>query len=204
MVFEEEVQISFSEAVKASGGVVEGDGDDNGGDGEAVDGDDPLSSFLDETSEMGEDNVSDSKKRKLHHKSGDGENKNNDAPQQQQQQQQQQPKKKKQKKKDFKSSNSKKWVYCTGFPPDVTALELATHFSKCGVLTLDPITQEPKIKIYKDKSGTVKGDGSICFAREESVPMCIDLLDGVALRAGDETTILTVKEAEFKQVSFAR
>ena len=103
-------------------------------------------------------------------------------------------------KKNFTSSNSKKWIYLTGLPPDVTPQELVDHFKKCGVFTIDPLTLQPKIKIYRDKTtDEIKGDGTINFAREESVALAIALLDEVNLRPQDDATKLRVMTAEFTQ-----
>ena len=36
-----------------------------------------------------------------------------------------------------------------GLPSDVTTEEVREHFTKCGIIATDPITQQPKIKLYK-------------------------------------------------------
>jgi len=213
MVFEEDVQVSFADAVVASGGDFDDDGGeedkDQNEDNDAKD-ETALSGFLEETKGMGEEEkISNSKKRRLHHGSDrtpdeEGETKTKTETPGGMAPSSATPKpaaQKKQKKKDFRSANSKKWVYVTGFPDDVTFDEISAHFSRCGVLTLDPITQRAKIKIYRDENGNIKGDGSICFAKQESVQLCIDLLDGAELRPGDpkQPSKLTIKEAEFKQ-----
>lgn len=36
-----------------------------------------------------------------------------------------------------------------GLPMDITMEELREHFNKCGIIATDPLTQQPKVKIYK-------------------------------------------------------
>lgn len=36
-----------------------------------------------------------------------------------------------------------------GLPMDITIEEVREHFNKCGIIATDPLTQQPKIKIYK-------------------------------------------------------
>ena len=36
-----------------------------------------------------------------------------------------------------------------GLPLDVTMEEIKEHFGKCGIIATDPLTQQPKIKLYK-------------------------------------------------------
>ena len=49
------------------------------------------------------------------------------------------------------------WVYVEGLPTgDGSSVEqlkdeLATHFSKCGVLAVDATSQQPRVKVYFDK-----------------------------------------------------
>lgn len=40
--------------------------------------------------------------------------------------------------------------------------------SKCGIIMRDPQTEEPKIKLYKDKEGNLKGDGLCCYLKVSS------------------------------------
>jgi len=105
-------------------------------------------------------------------------------------------------------------VYVQGLPSDVTSAELAEHFSKCGVLALDPATQNPWVKVYYHpldetdtdmdmemaggEEGTVrggKGDASVCYANADSVPLALQVLDGGRLRANSEP--ISVTKAEF-------
>ncbi|GAA5805590.1 hypothetical protein HPULCUR_011110 [Helicostylum pulchrum] len=90
-------------------------------------------------------------------------------------------------------------VYVTGIPPDVTVEEMKTTFSKCGVIMEDLETGEPKIKIYRDENGYSKGDALVCYFKEESVPLAIDLLDEAELRPGQASTKMHVQKAVFKE-----
>ncbi|KAG1609010.1 hypothetical protein G6F46_011120 [Rhizopus delemar] len=90
-------------------------------------------------------------------------------------------------------------VYITDLPQDVTADELKTTFSKCGVIMEDLETGEPKIKIYKDENNVPKGDALVSYFKEESVPLAIELLDEAELRPGKSATKMTVSKAVFKE-----
>ena len=103
----------------------------------------------------------------------------------------------------FSARNARNWIYLTGLPPDVTATELESHFSKVGLLDLDPLTQRPKIKIYRDDDKEdCKGDGSLCFARPESVDLAIQVLDEAPLRPSVDPSQqfpLRIERAKFEQ-----
>ncbi|XP_053129739.1 HIV Tat-specific factor 1 [Hemicordylus capensis] len=73
-------------------------------------------------------------------------------------------------------------VYVTGLPPDITKDEFVQVMSKCGIVMRDPITEEPKIKLYKDKEGNLKGDGLCCYLKRESVELALKLLDENEIR----------------------
>ena len=93
-----------------------------------------------------------------------------------------QPKKKKRKKKaGWDAKTTKCWIYVTGLPPDATAEELAEHFGKCGAIARD-LENAPKIKLYKDDAGALKGDASLCYANASSVDVACSILDGGSLR----------------------
>ncbi len=53
----------------------------------------------------------------------------------------------------------------SGLPPDISAEEFAELMSKCGIVMRDPITEEYKVKLYKDKEGNLKGDGLCCYLK---------------------------------------
>lgn len=57
------------------------------------------------------------------------------------------------------------FIHFAGLPPDVTKDEFIQVMSKCGIIMLDPQTDEPKIKLYKDKEGNLKGDGLCCYLK---------------------------------------
>ena len=119
-----------------------------------------------------------------------------------------QPRKKKRAK--FSSKKARCWVYVTGLPTDCTVDEVAAVFSKAGILDLDE-SQQPKVKLYRHKggaaAGTLKGDASVCYARPESVPLAVTLLDDVPFRdehqPGGSTTApqtrMKVQSAKFEQ-----
>jgi len=87
----------------------------------------------------------------------------------------------------------------TGIPLDATVDEVNEVFSKCGVIMEDVSTGEPKIKLYKDENGALKGDALVVFFKEESVPLAINLLDDAEFRLGDASTKIHVQQAEFKE-----
>ena len=92
------------------------------------------------------------------------------------------PKKKKRKKKQgWDAKTTKCWIYVTGLPPDATADELAEHFGKCGAIARD-LENAPKIKLYRDDAGALKGDASLCYANASSVDVACSILDGGSLR----------------------
>lgn len=37
--------------------------------------------------------------------------------------------------------------------------------SKCGIVMRDPMTEEYKVKLYKDREGNLKGDGLCCYLK---------------------------------------
>ncbi|OQR83166.1 hypothetical protein ACHHYP_15015 [Achlya hypogyna] len=109
------------------------------------------------------------------------------------------PKKKKKagKKKKWTASKQKTWIYVNGLPLDATVQEVHDHFAKCGVIQKDLETDEPKIKLYRNKeTGALNGDAAVCFMKEPSVELAIQLLDKVDLRP---KWPLDVKVAEFAQ-----
>ena len=111
-------------------------------------------------------------------------------------------KKRKRNKPKFSAKNARNWVYVTGLPQDTNEDEVATYFSKVGILDLDPETQKPKVKLYRmktgdgNKPGLLKGDASVCYARPESVELALQILDDNLYRDG---ATLTVQRAKFEQ-----
>lgn len=50
--------------------------------------------------------------------------------------------------------------------------------SKCGVVQPDARTNQPKLKLYTDEEGHLKGDGRCCYikkVRSHSVPLSLFL-----------------------------
>jgi HIV Tat-specific factor 1 len=93
-------------------------------------------------------------------------------------------------------------VYVTGLPPDATVKEIEETFTrKAGIIGEDPKTGEPRIKLYKDEEGNLKGDALIIFFKPQSVDLAITLLDDTPLRpdapAGEQYTI-QVQASELK------
>lgn len=56
-------------------------------------------------------------------------------------------------------------VFSTGLPPDISTEEFVELMSKCGIVMRDPMTEEYKVKLYKDKEGNLKGDGLCCYLK---------------------------------------
>ncbi|XP_022536803.1 HIV Tat-specific factor 1 isoform X1 [Astyanax mexicanus] len=73
-------------------------------------------------------------------------------------------------------------VYVSGLPPDITPDEFVEVMSKCGIIMRDPITEEYKVKLYKDSDGNQKGDGLCCYLKKESVALAERLLDEMEIR----------------------
>jgi RNA-binding proteins (RRM domain) len=98
------------------------------------------------------------------------------------------------KKPKFRAKNAKCWIYVTNLPLDTTEEEVAEFFKKVGVLELNPETQKPRVKLYREKNGSssgggggrLKGDASICYARPESVDLALNILDDAPFRTVDE------------------
>jgi RNA recognition motif-containing protein len=122
-------------------------------------------------------------------------------------------KKRKRNKAKFAARNAKCWVYISGLPSDTTYDEVQQVFAKAGIFDLDPETQKPKIKLYTTKKEKgehegskdnlkerycLKGDASICYARPESVDLCIQLFHEAMFRP-TSLVPMTVERAKFEQ-----
>lgn len=97
-----------------------------------------------------------------------------------------------------KRAKAHNWIYISGLPPDVSEEEVVQHFTKVGVLAINPATQTPKFKLYRDEQGVPKGDASLCYLRSESVDMALDVLHEGCLRPD---CVLTVTRADFSASS---
>ncbi|KAK5609996.1 HIV Tat-specific factor 1 [Crenichthys baileyi] len=73
-------------------------------------------------------------------------------------------------------------VYVSGLPLDISPDEFVELMSKCGIVMRDPITEEYKVKLYKDKDGNLKGDGLCCYLKKESVALAARLIDESEVR----------------------
>lgn len=73
-------------------------------------------------------------------------------------------------------------VYVSGLPPDIGTDEFVELMSKCGIVMRDPITEEYKVKLYKDREGNLKGDGLCCYLKKESVELAARLIDETEVR----------------------
>lgn len=106
-------------------------------------------------------------------------------------------KKRKNKKAKFSKRNARQWIYVSGLPTssDVSIQDLVKFFSKAGMLDIDPENMKPKVKVYRNTDGTLKGDASICYARAESVELALQILDE---SPWDDHHIVKVERAKFE------
>ncbi|KAI6190000.1 HIV TAT specific factor 1 [Aphelenchoides bicaudatus] len=86
-------------------------------------------------------------------------------------------------------------VYVSGLPKTITEEEYIELMSKYGVIMNDPRTNKPKVRLYKDNAGNLKGDGICCYVKVESVYLALQLLD--EMRYDPEHTI-HVERAHFE------
>jgi len=68
-------------------------------------------------------------------------------------------------------------------------------FKKGGIFKEDPETGLPKIKIYTGPNGKPKGDALVCYLKEESVPLAMELLDGAFIKPNYKVTL---QKAQFQ------
>jgi HIV Tat-specific factor 1 len=81
-------------------------------------------------------------------------------------------------------------VYITGLPDDVTIDELNQHFSKVGIIMDDMFSGGPRIKLYEDEEGKLKGDALVVYLCEPSVQLAREILDESQLRPGIVVRVL--------------
>ncbi|EPY50160.1 U2 snRNP-associated protein Uap2 [Schizosaccharomyces cryophilus OY26] len=77
-----------------------------------------------------------------------------------------------------------KAIYVSGLPKDVTISEVNEVFSKCGIIAENVDTGTPRIKLYTNDDGTLKGDALIVFFRSESIELAEQLFDDTEFRFG--------------------
>lgn len=90
-------------------------------------------------------------------------------------------------------------VYVSHLPADVSVAEVHDVFAKCGVIMtslLDGCGETPRIKLYEEADGQLKGDALVTYLAPESVALALHLLDGSFFRPGD-TQPISVQEAVF-------
>lgn len=87
-------------------------------------------------------------------------------------------------------------IYVSGLPDDITIDELIPHFSKCGIIMDEILTGKPRVKLYTDEEGNLKGDALIVYLREESVNLALNILDESEIRP---SVRIKVQEASFNK-----
>ena len=87
-------------------------------------------------------------------------------------------------------------IYVSGLPDDITIDELIPHFTKCGIIMDEILTGKPRVKLYSDEEGNLKGDALIVYLREESVSLALRILDESEIRLGVR---IKVQEASFNK-----
>lgn len=90
-------------------------------------------------------------------------------------------------------------IYITNLPRDATAEEVREVFSRCGVISEEIDTGKPRIKLYTNPDGTLKGDALVTYFRPESVSLAIQMLDDTDFRFGVPASEgkMRVSEADF-------
>ena len=72
-------------------------------------------------------------------------------------------------------------------------------FEKYGIIMEDGATGEPRIRLYRNEQGALKGDALVSYFKPESVELCCNLLDDSDFRLGQPGTRIRVQEAVFKE-----
>lgn len=79
---------------------------------------------------------------------------------------------------DEKNTN----VYVSGLPEDTTMEEFKELMNKCGIIQEEEESGKPKLKLYKDSEGNLKGDGLCTYLKRESVDLAMQILDDYDFR----------------------
>ncbi|CAO1368194.1 unnamed protein product [Diamesa serratosioi] len=84
-------------------------------------------------------------------------------------------------------------VYVSNLPLDITDEEFSELMAKCGMVMKDA-KGLLKLKLYREKSGELKGDGLCHYIKIESVELALNVLDGSDVRGKK----ISVQRAEFQ------
>lgn len=94
-------------------------------------------------------------------------------------------------------------IYVTNLPTDVDVQEIKDVFGRCGVIAEEMDDNKPRIKLYTNDDGSLKGDALIVFHRPESVNLAIELLDDSDFRLGQSQPggrmMVQVAESSYKR-----
>ena len=77
-------------------------------------------------------------------------------------------------------------MYVSNLPPETTEESFLELMSKCGMVDVDVRTNNPKIKLYRDAEGGIKGDGLCTYVKVESVGLALQILDGSRVGKGND------------------
>ncbi|SCV05160.1 LANO_0H01376g1_1 [Lachancea nothofagi CBS 11611] len=100
--------------------------------------------------------------------------------------------------KNFKKPLPNCAIYVSNLPlKDLNKEEIIDEFTRFGIIRKDPITDQPRCKLYVDKDGIFKGDALIVYFRPESVEMAIELMNGATYKGQK----LKVEEATFNEAA---
>lgn len=87
-------------------------------------------------------------------------------------------------------------VYVSGLPTeDFTLEEFTQMMQKYGIIQTNPITDQLKVKLYRDSSGHLKGDGLCSYLKRESLELVMNLLHDTEVRRNHKVKI---QEAKFE------
>ena len=85
-------------------------------------------------------------------------------------------------------------VYVSNLPSSITEESFIELMSKCGMVEFDARNKKPKVKLYKDSEGQMKGDGLCSYIKHESVELALTILDG----SDFEGNTIKVERAKFE------